>query len=155
MPQLLLVDRCRVLGNRYAALAAVASPEFKPSEEVILESTPQPWPEPSTNNRTVKLLDSSSDHLTIQADLAAPAVLLVTDSYSRYWKARPLQPGSQKHYAVLPANYCLRAIPLAAGLHHIRLEYAPPAFAVGKWISLASLTAFTVLTGLWLRTRRR
>ena len=33
-------------------------------------------------------------------------------------------------------NYTLRAIPLAAGKHHLLVEYAPPAYTFGKWCSI-------------------
>ena len=45
---------------------------------------------------------------------------------------------------MLPADYVLRAIPLEAGDHSIRLEYRSPAFTIGKWVSLLSLIAYGV-----------
>ena len=74
----------------------------------------------------------------------------MTDSYSRDWKAWGLadengKQNAQREYSVLPANRVLRAIPLQAGKHKIRLEYLPTPFVVGKWISLVSLFAYILV----------
>ena len=74
-------------------------------------------------------------------------LLLVTDSYSRYWQAVPLPGSSQSHYQVLPADYTLIGVPLDAGHHLIRLEYAPPGWVIGRWISLASLVIYLAAPG--------
>jgi hypothetical protein len=48
----------------------------------------------------------------------------------------------QSKYELLPANYILRAVPLAAGHHYLRVEYAPREFAIGTWISLVAGVLF-------------
>ncbi|MGZ5566333.1 MAG: hypothetical protein ACXWKG_04895, partial [Limisphaerales bacterium] len=84
------------------------------------------------------------------------AILLVTDAYSRFWKVHALEPSSQQNYEILPADYCLRAVPLAAGHHLLKMEYRPPAFTVGKWVSLVSvLTYFACLGWCVVPTKRR
>ena len=117
-------------------------------EEVILESQPSPLPQPARQKGTVKLLESSTDFLKIEADVGAPALLLITDSYSRGWRARALPGSAQARYEVMPANYCLRAIPLSAGHHLLRLEYSPLGFRVGKVVSIAALALFLALSAL-------
>ena len=89
--------------------------------------------------------DSSTDRLTIEADLDQSAVLLITDPYSSGWRVRGLPGTSQKKYDLMPADYILRAIPMDKGHHRIRLEYSPLAFRAGKWISVASLFIFAAL----------
>ena len=66
-----------------------------------------------------------------------------------------LPESSQRRYEVMPANYVLRAIPLSAGHHRIRLEYLPAGFVVGKWISLVSCAAYLGGLGWYLLRRRR
>ena len=46
----------------------------------------------------------------------AVAVLLVTDAYAKGWRARALPGSAQATYDVLPADYTLRGIPLAAAV---------------------------------------
>ena len=146
LPHLLLVDRFRLMTNFHEIFSTLTNADFRMNEEVILESRPNPAPQPAPEKGTVTLLESSTDSLKIQADVAAPALLLITDSYSSGWRALALPGSSQARYDVMPANYCLRAIPLAAGHHLLRVEYSPLGFRVGKAVSIAALAFFIVLT---------
>jgi len=151
LPRLLLVQRYRVMGGRNEMFTAMDQPSFNPREEVLLENVPTPAPTPTKEQGTVKLVDSSTDRLTIEADLPSPAILLITDTYANGWRARALPESSQQQYQVTPANYCLRAIPLAAGHHRIRVEYTPVAFRIGVCVSIISLLAFVMLAARWLQ----
>lgn len=63
---------------------------------------------------------------------------------------RPLDDDSpQTAYDLVPANYVLRAVPLAAGHHRIVMEYAPPGYVYGRWISLAACVSFVAACGVW------
>jgi hypothetical protein len=155
LPQLLLVGRFRVMTNFHEIFSTLTNADFNPRQEVILENPPDPLPQPAREKGTVKLLDSSTDSLTIEADTGAPALLLITDSYSSSWRALA-QPGSaQARYEVMPADYCLRAIPLAAGHHLLRVEYSPLGFRIGKVVSLVALAAFVVLLLVVVKDWRR
>ena len=118
-PRLMLVPHARVVPVRNEELATIFDPEFEPSREVVLETAPVPIPTGSAPAGVVRLVAETTDSLTIEADLEAPAILLVTDAYSDGWNARSLLPGrgntSPMHYQVLPADYCLRGIPLGGG----------------------------------------
>jgi hypothetical protein len=148
LPHLLLVDRFRVMTNYQTILSTLTNASFKMEEEVILESQPSPLPQPAREKGAVKLLESSTDFLDIEADVAAPALLLITDSYSSGWRARALPGSAQARYEVMPANYCLRVVPLAAGHHLLRVEYAPAGFRLGRVVSILALAIFLVLTTL-------
>jgi len=154
MSHVQLVQQYRVISGRDEILWAMDSPSFDPSQQVILETEPNPVPQPSAEKGTVTLIDSSANQLTVEADLPHPAILLITDAYSDGWRARPLDGSVQRTYDVLPANYVLRAIPLSQGHHHIQIEYAPVGFRVGTWISIASLAAFVSAIALYARRNR-
>ena len=154
LPRLLLVQQCRVLHERNDIFSALTDAAFDPRKEVILESSPQPQPAPHQDAGRVRLVDSSTDHLTVEAELPAPAILLVTDSYAKGWQARALPGSAQRAYEVMPANWCLRGVPLSAGHHLLRMVYRPAGFVVGKWLSLISLAVFGVLVGVWLKRAR-
>jgi len=125
--------------------------DFDFRQTVILEDPPGiapgaergGWIEPGT----VRLTESSTDHLVVEAELSLPAVLLITDAYSRHWRATPLPGSTQREYRLVPGDYCLQAVPLQAGRHRIRIEYAPWAFRVGKWVSIVALVGYC---GAWL-----
>jgi len=78
-------------------------------------------------------------------------MLLITDTYSKGWRVKPLAGSIQNHYRIMPANYALMAIPLTAGKHHCRLEYQPKSFVVGKWISLSALAIYLLLVFVAVR----
>lgn len=147
LPHLLLVQHYHVLKGRNAILSALADKAFDPRQEVILETEPDPKPAPTAEPGNVRLVNSSTDELTIEAEVKSPSILLITDTYAKGWRARALPGSSQASYHVIPANYCLRAIPLAAGHHLLRLEYAPLGFRIGKWVSMISVGIFLVLVG--------
>ena len=155
--RLMLISRARVIAERDAELDAVFEPTFQPTREVLLETAPVPAPAGVEQPGEVRLVRETTDALTIEADLRAPAILLVTDAYSDGWHARSLLPGrgdgAQTRYQVLPADYCLRGIPLGKGHHEILLEYRPMAYVVGKWVSLASWCLF--VAGLFGWNARR
>jgi hypothetical protein len=146
LPQALLVDKYTVLPSRDAIFAAMSEPAFNPRETVILEQEPTPRPTPAKEKGTVRVIDSSTDYLTIEAEAEEPSILLLTETYSKGWRVRTLIDGAQKIYHVMPADWTLRAIPLERGHHRFRLEYRPSSLKTGLWLSL--LTAALLLSVL-------
>lgn len=141
MPRLQLVRDWAVIPDRQGIFRALADPNFDPRRKVLLESAPAPAPTPGRSRRlgSATAVRSSTDELEISAELPEPAILLITDAYSAGWRARPLPGSVQGRYEVLPADYTLQAVPLAAGRHHLRIEYSPLSYRIGKWITLVSL----------------
>jgi hypothetical protein len=151
LPRLLLVDRFRVMTNHHEIFSALTNDSFHMEQEVILESQPEPPPQPALEKGTARVLESSTDSATIEADVKAPSLLLMTDAYSSGWRALALPGSSQTRYQIMPANYCLRAIPLAAGHHLLRVEYSPLGFRIGKVVSIVAWPVFIALAGLAVR----
>ncbi len=153
LPRVLLVPACRVLADRDAIFAALRDPAFDPSREVILEEEPNPAPGAgSRGSGRVHVVSDTGDTVTIEAETDAPAILVVTDTYASGWKARPLSGSAQADYHLLPANYALRAIPLAAGRHSIVMEYRPPSFRVGAWVSALTAVGLGLAAVFWWRS---
>jgi uncharacterized membrane protein YfhO len=99
--------------------------------------------------------ESSTDHLTIEADVNTASILVVADSYTEGWRIVPLAGSVSGAYEIIPANYTLRGVPLAPGHHHLRMEYRPASFVIGAWVSLAGLGAWLAAAGMLLWRRRR
>jgi hypothetical protein len=154
MPHLKLISHYRVIADKKNLFAALNDREFEPAAEVILESEPSVRPDPSGVAGEVKLMASSTDFLDIEAELPAPAILLITDTYTPTWRAVALPGSSQSNYKLQAADYCLRGVPLAAGHHKLRVEYSSKAFAVGKWVSLSALAAYLSIL-LWYLLNRK
>ena len=151
MPHVLLISKYRVAKNRDAVFDALRSPDFDARAEVVLESEPTPAPVVTERPGRAQISAESSDRLTIEADTDQPAILLITDVFTPSWRAVSLPGSSQSNYQLQPANYILRAVPLSAGHHRLRVEYFSRAFEIGKWISLMSI--FLFLGAAW-RFRR-
>ena len=155
MQRVQLVGQYLVCPGGQNVLKAMKAPDFDPRRTVILEQEPPIKPTGAVEGGW-EVVESSTNTMTIEAEVSAPAILLVTDAYSKHWRARALPGSSQKDYAVMPADYCLRAIPLEAGRHHIRLEYRPVGFLIGRWVSLGAVAAYLAAGVLCVvRGRRR
>jgi hypothetical protein len=87
--------------------------------------------------------------MEVSAQTAKPAILLITDTYSRGWKATALSDSVQKSYRVMPGDAFARAIPLYAGQHHFVLKYEAPGFFPGLWISLGAFFLY-LFAWAWL-----
>jgi hypothetical protein len=155
LPRVLLVPNCRVLPGRDSIFSAMGAAAFDPRRTVLLESEPDPRPVASADPGSARVVSSTADSMTVEADLKTPAILLVTDPYSSDWHASPLDGSSQPNYRILPADYCLQAVPLGSGHHLLRIEYAPVSFKIGIALSaaawLAWLGAFTFWRPSWSR----
>ena len=154
LPRLLLLRRYRVLPQE-AVLSALIAPGFDPRREVLLETVPEPAPSEGAigSPDRAAIVSESTDELTLEANLADPALLLVTDAWHPFWRAEALAGSAQDRYQVLAADYVLRAIPLAAGRHRLRLVYDPPGLAAGFAISGTALLAWLAGAGWLLRAR--
>ena len=149
----------RVVENQDRAHEAMSEPGFDPRQTVVLETRPAPFPvgpPPSVQHAAMRVLSESTDHIDLEFDIERPTVLLMTDSYSNGWRAVALEGSSQREYDLLPANATLRAVPVEAGHHVVRIEFAPFASTAGHAVSLASLGVFVSLSlYAGVRARRR
>jgi hypothetical protein len=152
LPHVLLVDGYSVMPDRAEVFKAMNRSDFDPRRRVMLETQPQPQPQKGATG-SARVISEGTDFLIIEAHTSRPSILLVTDSYSKDWKAWGLSGSVQQEYSVLPANYVLRAIPLQAGHHLIRLEFLPRGLPLGKWISLLAVICYLGLLGglVWSR----
>ena len=170
LAKFLLVSAWKVEAKRDAVFAAISREDFDPRRSVLLERAPAGWPlgsverEERKNGKTtapaqdqeienrqskIEILKESTDWQEVEVTLPQPAILLQTDLYTPNWHVYALPGSAQTTYEIIPANYILRAIPLQAGTHRLRIEYRPAKFIIGKWVSLASLALFVALVGWW------
>lgn len=89
-----------------------------------------------------------SQHVWIEADSAAPALLVLNDANYPGWRAYV----NGQPAAMVTANYLFRGVFLGPGKSTVEFKYQPRSFQVGVAISLA---AFAVLAGLIFHERRR
>jgi hypothetical protein len=156
MPRAALVGQWAVEADRDRAFSILGQPGFDPRRLVVLERDPNlPAGNVSGNHGTVRVSESSTDYLTIEADVNAASILVVTDNYTDGWRVVPLEGSASASYEIIPANYALRGVPLAPGHHRIRMEYRPASFVIGVWLSWAGVSAWLAVAGVLLWRRRR
>jgi len=153
LPRVLLVDRFEVHRREEDIFKVLTNTSFDPRHSVILEKDPAIKPLADGMTGVVKVVGGDTDTLIIEAELSSPRILLVTDGYSRHWRATPLEGSAQSDYEVMPADYIFRAVPLAAGSHRLLLEYAPLSFTIGAWTAFLSWSLLFVLAFLYPLSR--
>jgi hypothetical protein len=150
-----LIGHYDVQSERGAALRAMTQASFDPRHEVILEQEPNPKPAAEVQGNA-RIVRQGTDFMEIEAELARPAILLITDAWTPAWRASALPGSSQASYELLPADYALRAVALERGKHRLRVAYAPPAYAIGAAVSaLAWLAWLAAWWWLWRARRSR
>ncbi|MGA3066705.1 MAG: YfhO family protein [Tepidisphaeraceae bacterium] len=154
LPQASIVYNWKLTPTRGESFAAMQDPSFDPTKTVLLETPPVPLPDPMGGSSEVQIFRQNSDEIDLVAILSRPGILLITDAYASGWRALGPEDG-RGEYDVLPADWALRAIPLSAGYHSIRLVYAPKSFLIGlvlSWISLPGFVLWTIVASI--RQRR-
>lgn len=155
LPHLALVNGWVELSDRDRILSTLGASGFDPLKTVVVERAPDPRPTNGEPRGTATITDYDSDSLVIAAETDTPTLLLITDCYSRYWRATALPGSHQDRYTVMRADYTLMAIPLSAGKHLLRLHYAPDGYVIGRWISLGAIGAYLACVAILWRVRRR
>jgi len=150
-----LIGSYRIHRQRDEILRAMGEASFDPRKEVILEREPDPVPVAADTQGRARIVREGTDFMEVDAEVASPSILLVTDAWARGWRAAPLEGSSQKSYELMPANYALRAVALGRGKHRLRLEYAPRGFHVGAIVSVMAWATWIVAAVLLLRRRKR
>jgi hypothetical protein len=140
-PRFYVVTKYRVLRDRDTILRTLADSSFDARQEVILEEDPLLPPDPGEAKYQIRYLAAGTDQWPLEVAVAHSSILVMTDAYSRDWRATPLPGSTQTNYHVLPANYALRGIPLAPGRHVIRIHYVPSGYHAGLLVSGLALLA--------------
>lgn len=130
-----------VLPSQQEMFARLFAPGFDPRKRVLLEEAPGVAISSSADAGDElgawKIEKENTDELFVTVTVPAPCILLMTDPYSSGWRVESASDNqSQQEYRILPADYCLRAIPLEKGGHHLRIYYLPRTLKPGIAISV-------------------
>jgi len=115
-------------------LDRLSSVDFDPLKQVILER-PLPIVADENFHSQAKIVRYKNHHVTIQASLSNPGVLVLADSFYPGWKV--FVDGEERE--VLRANYFFRGVFLPPGDHQVVFRYEPASFYYGAVISLLTL----------------
>jgi hypothetical protein len=122
---------------------------YDPSGPILLaQAPPGPLGPPGG---TVRITRYDLNQVDMEADCPGPAILRFSDLYFPDWNAYVDGQGTP----VWRADFCFRALPLAAGHHRVEWKYEPRALTEGLWISILALLGVGALFGVsaW-RSRR-
>ncbi len=160
LPRFLLVNDWQVLPSGEAVLQEMGKSDFEPTRTVLLESEPgiQLAAANQAGVGTVVVENETTDQVVLNVTTALPAILFVTDAWTPSWRAVSLPGSSQQEYKLLPGDYAFRAIPLAAGVHRLRMEYYLPEMVYSAWVSAGSLLCLlggALFLGLRYRNKLR
>jgi hypothetical protein len=125
LPRAKLYSHWESPANDDATLQTLASHEFDPEQTVLVAgNTPvgQPPGNSKLNAGAVSITDYQPKHVTLQANAATPAVLLLNDRIAPAWKVRV----DQKPAPLLRCNYLMRGVFLTPGEHTVEFRYQPP-----------------------------
>jgi hypothetical protein len=144
LPRLLLVNDWQRRDGRNAIFSALRDPAFDPRRTALLESEPEPPPQPGATG-SATLLSALPDALSIEVDTDKPTLLVVTDLYDSDWRVEALPGSVQQSYRLMPVDYVLRAVPLMAGHHRLQLVYSPAGFSLGVGLSALAWAIWLLL----------
>ncbi|MBN1351247.1 YfhO family protein [candidate division KSB1 bacterium] len=121
--------------HRDSILNFIKSGKFNPHFMSILEEQP-PFEIQDDERNRVKITDYDIHNIELEADVFAPAHLVLSEIYyPAGWKAYV----DGEETKIYKTNYLLRSIFLKPGKHSIRFVFDPQSFSIGLWIS--SVTA--------------
>ena len=129
-------------------LRRLFSPAFDPAGEVLLPPELKPA---LTAGRaeSARVLSSvvEANRVEAQVESAAPALMVVAQSYYHPWRASV----DGRPAPLWRANHAFQALEVPAGRHQVRLVYVDERFRAGAVLSALTLTA---CAGAWWRFRR-
>jgi hypothetical protein len=148
LPRAQLLDRAIVVASGEEAWLAIHQPDFDPSKVVVLQGGEgRSGAVGQSSNRSISIGLLSSDRIEIDIRSDSAAYLVLSQVYYLGWIASI----DNRSTEIYPANFAFQAVAVAAGSHHIVLQFDPASWKVGLVIS--GLTVTMLLIGIAFRWR--
>lgn len=133
LPRVFFVDKIKVMPLD-DTLTALVSNTFDPAREVILQSVPDGIIE-SAEGSSATITDYSLNSVSMDVHVEKPCIMVVSEIDYPDWRVTV----DGKEEEILTANYCLRALPLAAGDHEVVFRFVSPILRKALAVSVLSL----------------
>jgi hypothetical protein len=134
VPRVYIVSKAIEEKDPQKVLKRLASIQFDPMSEVILEEAPS-LPASAQSQVSAKFTRYLNTSVEIDAALDRPGILVLADSFYPGWRAYV----DGKEEKIMRANLFFRAVSLPPGRHRVEFRYQPVSFAIGLVISLTTL----------------
>jgi len=147
LPRFFLVYRVRRAAGLEAVLAHLRAADFDPAREAVVEGTaPKLSERGGSAPAPVRVMEYGTRSLRLDAETAAPALLVTSEAYYPGWHAAV----DGREQPILMVNGAFRGLALAPGRHVIRMWFSPAIL----WWSLAAGGAAWAAWG-WACYRKR
>jgi hypothetical protein len=132
-------------------LERLASKDFNPLATVLVDE-PISLGNKAGFQAEARILEYENQLVSIQASLDSRGILVLADSFYPGWNAYV----NGRQEKIYRANLFFRAVPLSAGTHNVEFRYEPRSFAIGRAVSIATLSLIiAVWILLYMRKRRQ
>ena len=145
IPYSYFVRNYKVFSHRHDVFYEMIRSPFQAPKEVFLETLPVFGPVHKNSKTSVEFERISVNEIELKVKSKVPGILVISESYSKYWHAISLINPVKHAYSVEPANGAFCSIPLTAGDHHIAMTYLPSGFISGGYISMLAWTLFLMI----------
>ncbi|MCL5027059.1 MAG: YfhO family protein [Chloroflexi bacterium] len=151
LPRAYLLHRARAVADEGSALAALQDPGFPWGQEGIVEAPDAPAlaEPPEGAAERVDIVRYGPEEVALQAKVASPALLVLSDSYYPGWRAWV----DGQEAPILRVNHIQRGIAVPAGEHQVVFRYQPRSLYAG--FALSGLSLILLFGGVLLSLRRR
>lgn len=141
VPRAYVVARATEEKDPVKAVSRLATADFDPTREVIV-NRPISLPPKRDFRGEAGILRYADQEVTVRASLNAPGLLVLADAFYPGWRAYV----NGRESEIYRANLFFRAVRLEAGEHVVEFRYEPRSFAIGAYLSLATLGVLAILT---------
>ncbi|MBU1327470.1 YfhO family protein [Patescibacteria group bacterium] len=125
------------------------SPDFNPTESILIAINDQPLKLLQDSTREVRLLSYTPTRVTFETKTQTPQLLYLSDADDGNWRASI----DGMNSPILRANWVFRAVIVPAGIHTVELRYLPASFIRGVGVSGVTLVILLSAAGYVLLKR--
>lgn len=137
--------------DRADAVRRMLAPTLPPPEIAIVECGAPLPPSPEGPLGRLQASPGQPEHLSVEVEALAPAVVVVNDAFQPGWRATV----DGVEAPILPANVAVRAVAVPAGHHRVELHYRTPGLNAGLLVGAAAwLGLLAACVGRRLQERR-
>ncbi|MCA9780657.1 MAG: hypothetical protein KC800_28240, partial [Candidatus Eremiobacteraeota bacterium] len=141
LPRAFTVGQAKVFQDPLQARSYLASAEFRPEQEVVLETPPVGPIEESAGQGDVTIETYQPDTVVLRAKMAGAGFLVLGDSYYPGWVCR----SNGQETPIYVANGLMRAVYLTGGEHRVEFRFEPPRYYLGLKLAVFGLVVSILL----------
>lgn len=140
LPRALLVYRSLVVPDHTAAWQAIHTPQFDPTQTVVLERGEPLTVDPGDRERHISFVRYEPNRVELAVRTPVSGYLVLSEVYYPGWRVTVDGVPAE----VLRANYAFRAVLLPPGEHMVKMEFDPWTWRAGLMMSLVTWLGLSI-----------